>query len=163
MIIPQVERKKKEWMNVEKGHKSACVCLMFYFFSKPERTSWSLIPHLDTVITEVSSVKGLRLRGNPLRLYRAKHLLVWIEPTVTQDFNMKVLTFAKDGLFFKPLLTCIMTNCVLSLVTNISHVLKLLSLVQRLRYVHHSQATPISYILVADYWSSTATLSYKPL
>ena len=28
-------------------------------------------------------------------------------------------------------------------------------------YVHHSQATPISYtFLVSDYWSSTATLSY---
>ena len=41
---------------------------------------------------------------------------------------------------------------------------QLLSLVQRLRYVHHSQATPISYtFLVADYWSSTATLSYKQL
>jgi len=36
--------------------------------------------------------------------------------------------------------------------TNVSHHLKLLSLVQTLRYVHHSQATPISYtLLVADY------------
>ena len=52
----------------------------------------------------------------------------------------------------------------LSDLTNVSHDLKLLSLVQRLRYVYHSQATPISYIfLVADYWSSTATLSYKHL
>ena len=48
--------------------------------------------------------------------------------------------------------------------TNVSHDLKPLSLVQRLRYVHHSQATPISYtFLVADYWPSTATLSYKQL
>ena len=48
--------------------------------------------------------------------------------------------------------------------TNVSHDLKLLSLVQRLRYVHHSQATTISYtLLVADYWSSTARLSYKQL
>jgi len=30
--------------------------------------------------------------------------------------------------------------------------------------LHHLQATPISNtFLVADYWSSTATLSYKPL
>ena len=36
--------------------------------------------------------------------------------------------------------------------TNVFHDLKLLSLVQRLRYVHHLQATPISYtFLVADY------------
>ena len=37
--------------------------------------------------------------------------------------------------------------------TNISHHLKLLSLVQRLRYVHHSQAAPISYtflVCIAD-------------
>jgi len=48
--------------------------------------------------------------------------------------------------------------------TNVYNDLQLLSLLQRLRYVHHSQATPISYtFLVADYWSSTATLSYKPL
>ena len=41
------------------------------------------------------------------------------------------------------------------------HNLKLLSLVQRLRYVHYPQATLISYtFLVADYWSSTVTLSY---
>jgi len=34
----------------------------------------------------------------------------------------------------------------------ISHDLQLLSFVQRLRYIHHSQATPISYtFLVADY------------
>ena len=43
--------------------------------------------------------------------------------------------------------------------TNISHHLKLLSLVQRLRYVHHSEATPISYtFLVADYWSICGNL-----
>ena len=42
--------------------------------SKPERTSKSLTPQLDTVIIEVSSVKGLSLRGNTLRIYWAKHL-----------------------------------------------------------------------------------------
>jgi len=47
---------------------------MFQLFFKPERTLWSLTPQRDTVIIEVSSVKGLSLRGNPLRLYRAKHL-----------------------------------------------------------------------------------------
>jgi len=32
------------------------------------------------------------------------------------------------------------------------------------RYVHHSQTRPISYtFLVADYWSSTGTQSYKQL
>ena len=60
-----------------------------------------------------------------------------------------------------------MTKSVLPSMTsqlNVSHDLKLLNLVQRLRYVHHSQGTPISYtFLVADYWSSTATLSYKLL
>jgi len=39
--------------------------------SKPERTSWSLTPQLDTVIIQVSSVRELSLRGNPLGLYRA--------------------------------------------------------------------------------------------
>ena len=39
-----------------------------------------------------------------------------------------------------------------------------MSLVQRLRYIHHSQATVISYtFLVADYQSSTVTLSFKLL
>ena len=62
---------------------------------------------------------------------------------------MKVFTFAKDEdmeLFFT-------TTANLSYdqkcspfgdLTNISHHLNLLSLVQRLRYVHHSQATPIT-------------------
>ena len=44
------------------------------YVSKPERASGSLTPQLDTVIIEVSSVQGLSLRGNTLRLYRAKHL-----------------------------------------------------------------------------------------
>jgi len=35
-----------------------------------------LTPQLDTVIIEVSSVKGVSLRGNTLRLYRVKHLLL---------------------------------------------------------------------------------------
>ena len=66
---------------------------------------------------------------------------------------MKVLIFAKDEdmEFFK-------TTANLSYdqkcspfgdLTNISHHLKLLGLVQRLRYVHHSQATLISY---THYW-----------
>ena len=50
------------------------VYVQYFFFFKPERTSRSLTPQLDTVIIEVSSVKGLSLRGNTLRLYRAKHL-----------------------------------------------------------------------------------------
>ena len=33
-----------------------------------------MTPQLDTVMIEVSSLKGLSLRGNTLKLYRAKHL-----------------------------------------------------------------------------------------
>ena len=62
-------------MNVEKSHKSARVCPKFLaFFFKPERTSSSLTQQLDAVIIEVASVKRLSMRGNTLRLYRAKHL-----------------------------------------------------------------------------------------
>ena len=46
------------------------------------------IDDVDTVIIEVSSVKELSLRGNPLRLDRAKHLQ---GPTVTQDFTLAKL------------------------------------------------------------------------
>ena len=58
-------------MNVEKSHKSACVCPIF--FTSLRRLPESFTPQLDTVIIEVSSVKGLSLRGNTLRLYKAKH------------------------------------------------------------------------------------------
>ena len=70
---------------------------------------------------------------------------------------MKVLIFAKDEnmeFFFR-------TTANLSYdqkyspfgdLTNVSHDLKLSSLVQKLRYAHHSQVRPISYTsLVADY------------
>ena len=67
--------------------------------------------------------------------------------------------------FLKPLLTWVMIKIVVPSVTTLTLPmidLQLLSLVQRLRRVHHSQPTSISYtFLVADYWSSTATLSYK--
>ena len=74
------------------------------FSSKPERTSWSLTPQLDTVIIEVSSVKGLSLRGNALRLCKAKHLplMNWTYGDTrfysgkTSYLNVKVLIFAKD-------------------------------------------------------------------
>ena len=36
--------------------------------------------------------------------------------------------------------------------TKVPHHLKLLSLVQRLRYVHYSQATPISYTFLVAYY-----------
>ena len=49
-------------------------------FSKPERTSWSLTPQLDTDIIQVSSVKELSLRGDSLGLYRTYGE---IGPTVT--------------------------------------------------------------------------------
>ena len=71
---------------------------------------------LDTVIIEVSLVKELSLRGNTLRIYRAKHLplINWTYGDTglyigyTSYFNMKVFVFAKDEntqFFFKPLLT----------------------------------------------------------
>ena len=71
---------------------------------------------------------------------------------------MKVLIFAKDENMEFFLTTAIRSydqKCSpFSDLTNVFDDLKLLSLVQRLRYayVHHSQATPISYtFLVADY------------
>ena len=62
------------------------------------------MPQLDTVIIEESSVKGQSLRGNTLRLYRAKHLPLMNWPYgdtglyigKTSYLNMKVLIFAKD-------------------------------------------------------------------
>ena len=70
--------------------------------------------------------------------------------------NMKVLIFAKDtnmDIFLTTAHLSYGQKCSpLGGLTNVSHNLKLLSLAQRLRYVHHSQATPISYrFLVADY------------
>ena len=96
---------------------------------------------------------------------------------VTQDFilaklailSWKFVIFAKDENteFFKPCTANLSYDQKCSPfgdLTNIAYDFKLLSLVQRLRYVQLSQATPISYtFLVADYWSTTATLSYKSL
>ena len=89
-----------------------------------------------------------------------KRLISWIS-----NLNMKVLIFAKDeNMWFFKTTAYDWKFSPFSDHTNISHELQLLSFLQRLRYVHHSQATPITYtFLVADYWSSTATLSYKPL
>ena len=66
-------KKNKKWM-LRKATKVHVSVQCFSLFSKLERTSWSLTSQLDTVIIEVSSVKGLSLRGNTLRLYSAKHL-----------------------------------------------------------------------------------------
>ena len=55
-------------MNVEKNHKSVHVCL------RRIKTYLSLIPQLNTVVIEVSYIKVLGLRGNPQKLYRARHL-----------------------------------------------------------------------------------------
>ena len=70
-ITPQVGRKKikNKWML-----RKATKVHMHVLSSNSERTSWCLIPQLGTVIIEISSVKGLSLRDNPLRLYRIKHL-----------------------------------------------------------------------------------------
>jgi len=67
---------KKKKVMLKKATKVHVYVQCFSLFSKPERTSWSLTPQLDTVIIEVSSVKELSLRDNPLRLYRVKHLLL---------------------------------------------------------------------------------------
>ena len=60
-----------EWMNVEKSHKSAwyvqCFCVFFQ--------AWENFIKVD-IAAEYSCHWGLSLRGNPLRLYRAKHLPV---------------------------------------------------------------------------------------
>ena len=69
---------------------------------------------------------------------------------------MKVIIYAKDEnmRFFKTIanLSYDQKCSPFGDHTNISHDLQLLSLIQGLRYVHHSQATPISYtFLVADY------------
>ena len=69
---------------------------------------------------------------------------------------MKVFIFAKDEnmkLFLTTANLSYDQKCSpFGELTNVSQDLKLLSLVQRLRYVYHSQATPISYtFLVADY------------
>jgi len=69
-LHPKWKEIKKKIM-LRKATKFTC---MSNVLSKSERTSQSLTPQLDTVINEVSSVKGLSLRGNPLRLYRDKHL-----------------------------------------------------------------------------------------
>ena len=74
---------------------------------------------------------------------------------------MKVLIFAKDEnmlIFFNHYTNLSYDqNCSpIGDLTNVSNHLKLLSFVQRLKYVHHSQATSISYTFLV-----AATLSYK--
>ena len=56
---------------LRKPQKCMCMSNVLAFFSMPE---WTLTLQLDTVIIEVSSVKGPSLRGNLRQLYRAKHL-----------------------------------------------------------------------------------------
>ena len=74
-----------------------------------------MTPQLDTVIFEVSSVEGLSLGGNTLRLYRAKHfpLMNWTYgdtglymAKLASYLNMKLI-FARDDKMriYKPLLT----------------------------------------------------------
>ena len=74
----------------------------------------SLTPRLETVIAEVptycATVQALELRANPQGLHRAKHLptMNWTYGDTgfchTSNFNMKVLTFAKNEntRFLKP-------------------------------------------------------------
>ena len=68
--------------------------------------------------------------------------------------------------FGAPLLTWVMIKSIIPSVTIpvVIYELQLLSVVQTIVCVHHSQAISISYtFLVADYWSSTAMLRYKSL
>ena len=148
--------KRKKGGMLRKATKVHMYVQWISLFSKPERTSWSLTPQLDTIIIQVSSVKGLSLRGNPLRLYRAKHL-PWIghtQCTVTQDFTMAKLTILTwRYLYLLKMRICETTDNLgydqkcspFSDHTNVSHDLQLLSLVQVLRYVHHSQAAPTRF------------------
>ena len=78
-----------------------CLPNVLALFSKPNFLKFDTTAR-HTVITEVSSVKGLSLRGNTLRLYRAKHLplMNWIYGDAgfysgqTSYLNMKVLIYA---------------------------------------------------------------------
>ena len=64
------KRNKNIVMN-EKLQKCICKSNVLAFLFKPERTYWSWTLQLDTVVIEVSSVKVLRQRGNPRRIYGA--------------------------------------------------------------------------------------------
>ena len=71
MFIHIVLQLHPKWNENEKSQKCTCMSNVLGFLSQPER---SLTPQLDTIDTEESLVKPLRLRGSPQRLYRAKHL-----------------------------------------------------------------------------------------
>ena len=58
----------------EKPQKCMCMSNVLAFFFQDREDLLKFVPQLDTVIIEVASVKGLSLRGNTLRPYRAKHL-----------------------------------------------------------------------------------------
>ena len=58
-----------------------------------------MTPQLDTVIIKESSVKALSSRGNPWRLYRAKHLLSRNGASDDTEFYSAYLTFAKNEIF----------------------------------------------------------------
>ena len=66
IYTPSGKEKNNKVMKVmfRKATKVHVYVQCFSLFSKPERTSWSLTPQLNTVIFEVSSVKELSLRGN---------------------------------------------------------------------------------------------------
>ena len=126
-------------------------------------------PQLDTVIIEVFS-----WRAKPETYYTEtakgqtfaiNELDLWWHSGSTSCLNMKLLKFAKDENMFKLLLSWVMTKSVLPSVTTQMLPMTWSSwALYKDQGVHHSQATPISYtFLVADNWSSTATLSYKPL
>ena len=75
---------------MNKSHKSARLSNdLAFIVSKLERTYPSLTLQLDTVVTEVSS---LRLRGNLKRLYVGQNICHHkIGPMVIQDFTVAKL------------------------------------------------------------------------
>ena len=119
-------------------------------------------------------VQVLRLRTNPWRVHEVKYLppmkVAYSHTGFNDDqasyFSMKVLVFAEPRHIF-------LNHCwrelwpqVLSLQWphRYQWLTALEPCIKTIRYVRHSQATSISYtVLVANYWSSTATLSYKSL
>ena len=147
---------------------SACTCLLFPLFS-PRLTDpiQTLTRQLEAVFIEVSMVQLLRLRTNPQWVHEVNVCYPQKWPTVTQDFTMAkvaILTWRYMYLqslglcsLFQPLLTQKYVSS-LQWTNNIIRELQVLSLVQRIKYVHHSQATHFWWQIIDP--AQLYTLSY---
>ena len=110
-IILQVERKKYIVMN-EKQQK--CMCMPNFFPSLRGLTE----DRCHSLKQLSLKYQALRLRANPRRLHRAIHLSsinrtysdTGFYKDQTSYLNMKILTFAIDEKFFKPLLIWVMVK-----------------------------------------------------